>query len=195
MNCPSIWISTMKTRRELIAWLAGREVAGAGVEVGVHRGEFAAEILELWPGEYIGVDHYQPDYDPEDPAAKGDREADKAAAKAIIEKRPNARLLVCSSASAAVMLRTAKKPVAWVYIDACHRFQDVLEDLFWWHSVVVPGGIVAGHDIVNGSMWTSDVMRAVVDFCMHVHIPTLHIIPDTPGSFFFEKSRELPCVA
>ena len=46
----------------------------------------------------------------------------------------------------------------FVYIDACHLYEYVIEDIRYWLPKVRAGGIISGHDfIVN----TPDVVRAV----------------------------------
>ena len=53
----------------------------------------------------------------------------------------------------------------WVYIDASHEYQDVLDDLEIALIKVKPGGIIAGDDYVNApNKWGDDVIRAVNDF-------------------------------
>jgi predicted O-methyltransferase YrrM len=50
-----------------------------------------------------------------------------------------------------------------VYIDACHRYDDVLSDLERWWPKVKPGGILAGHDVFF--LPHPDVTAALVHFC------------------------------
>ena len=39
-----------------------------------------------------------------------------------------------------------KGNVNMVYIDACHEYEYVLEDIVKWSKIVSPGGIISGHD-------------------------------------------------
>lgn len=60
----------------------------------------------------------------------------------------------CSWDSAALV----KEPVKFVFVDAGHGYQEVVNDNKAWEPLVVPGGVVAGHD------WDSDgVRRAAQD--------------------------------
>lgn len=54
----------------------------------------------------------------------------------------------------------------FVYIDARHDYESVREDLETWYSKVRPGGIIAGHDYVDGSFAAGEfgVKRAVDEF-------------------------------
>ena len=53
----------------------------------------------------------------------------------------------------------------WVYIDASHEYQDVLDDLEMTIIKVKSGGIIAGDDYVNApNKWNDDVIREVNDF-------------------------------
>ncbi len=54
----------------------------------------------------------------------------------------------------------------FVYIDARHDYESVLEDLNAWFDKVKPGGIFAGHDYVDGMLAQGDfgVKSAVDEF-------------------------------
>ena len=61
----------------------------------------------------------------------------------------------------------------FVYIDARHDYESVLEDLNAWFSKVKPGGIFAGHDYVDGMLAQGDfgVKSAVDEFFAERNIP------------------------
>ena len=54
----------------------------------------------------------------------------------------------------------------FVYIDARHDYESVLEDLNAWFHKVKPGGILAGHDYADGMLPQGDfgVKSAVDEF-------------------------------
>lgn len=51
--------------------------------------------------------------------------------------------------------------IDFVYIDGCHKYKEVKEDMEAWFPLVKKGGIMAGHDIVEHP----EVSRAVSEFC------------------------------
>ena len=48
----------------------------------------------------------------------------------------------------------------FVYIDACHQYDDVVEDIKLWEPKVRPGGWIGGHDFAD---WKIEVKNAVLD--------------------------------
>jgi len=57
---------------------------------------------------------------------------------------------------------TWKEPIALLYIDGSHRYEDVKKDFLLWKQYVIPGGMVIFHDI-----WTSGVRRALSEFVLN----------------------------
>lgn len=59
------------------------------------------------------------------------------------------------------------------YIDARHDYKSVLEDLSCWFSKVKRGGVIAGHDYVDGMIEGSDfgVKKAVNQFFKEHNTP------------------------
>ena len=72
-----------------------------------------------------------------------------------------------------------------VYIDCCHMYECVVEDLKAYYPKVKSGGIVAGHDINNTAY---GVERAVHEFCNSIG-QAVNIIPEhgIDASFYFFK--------
>jgi hypothetical protein len=72
-----------------------------------------------------------------------------------------AHLIVGQSVPTAELF--ADGSLACVFIDAGHRYQDVLADVLAWGPKVAPGGVLAGHDVHDES-----VRRAVRDALMQM---------------------------
>ena len=51
--------------------------------------------------------------------------------------------------------------IDFIYIDGCHTYDAVLQDLKNYYSKIKYGGLVCGHDFSDG--WP-DVRQAVLDF-------------------------------
>jgi predicted O-methyltransferase YrrM len=69
----------------------------------------------------------------------------------------------------------------WVYIDADHRYESVLNDLRLVYPKVKHGGIIAGHDFVY-SVKDGDVIYAVLDFLKETPGLMLEAISGQPGA-------------
>ena len=69
--------------------------------------------------------------------------------------------------------RVADHSMDFVYIDARHDYESVLEDLNAWFDKVKPGGIFAGHDYVDSMLPQGDfgVKSAVDEFFAEKGIP------------------------
>lgn len=80
---------------------------------------------------------------------------------------------------------TAKIPdysLDFVYIDARHDYESVMEDLNAWQSKVRPGGVLAGHDYIDGhfSAGVFGVKRAVDEFFAARGTPVYSTLMDAP---------------
>lgn len=151
-------------------FLTEQNLVGNAVEVGVNRGRFAEVLLNNWKGTYTGVDHYPSLYDPVDPSSQGDRQKDYEAGLLAISNFGNrASILKLSSVEGAKNFRNDF--LDFVYLDAKHRYKDIMEDLEAWWSKVKKGGVFAGHDVICPSMeanekggWALEVQPALHDF-------------------------------
>ena len=152
-------------RRELPEVLNRRGLVGAGVEVGVDRGEFSEQILNAWKGRLlISIDAWSPELDPHhDAAGHEDHYISARGRLARFGGRSEIRRLASTSAAAAVPPRS----LDFVYIDASHDYDSVVADLDAWADRVRPGGLLCGHDYWDGIRGGHPygVRRAVDEFC------------------------------
>jgi len=66
-----------------------------------------------------------------------------------------------------------------VFIDACHTYECVKEDILAWYPKVKVGGYISGHDY----SWSDDVRRAVTET-----LSNLGKIDETEGCFVMKKT-------
>jgi len=157
-------------------------------EVGVAEGLFSAEILE-W-----GVPrHYMVDTWASTPSLRGDVSSpqewhDQNLADAILRVRPFGSKAVFLQGLSVEMARLVEDlSVGFVYLDACHDHDSVLEDLRAWTPKLVVGGVMAGHDYLNGSL---GVRSAVAQFCAGEYaVKVLDEDREDHASFYFIKGR------
>lgn len=120
----------------------------SAVEVGVYRGEFAGHMLAHWPGRYYMVDSWWTK------DAIAHKKFVYSMVGAVVEcmriSRPyedRAFILRMTSIEAARIF--PESSLDFVYIDACHSYQSVSQDIAAWLPKVRPGGVLAGHDYLR----------------------------------------------
>jgi hypothetical protein len=191
-------LSNLAGRDNFGAWLNRRGLTGEAVEVGTHQGVFASCLLETWRGKILWcVDPWISGYDPQDPASRGDRQEDERLARERLApylERGRAKILRETSLEAAN--RFEPDSLDFSYIDACHQYPSVSQDLRIWWRLVRRGGVVAGHDIISmnkpGEGWDQYVEKAVRDFVEELgkNAPVIWLVPELPRrnwSFYLVK--------
>jgi hypothetical protein len=152
--------TTLGSRDELPALLASLG-ALKGVEVGVAAGFYSRDLLE---GSSLEVlysidpwDHRLPGYPTQEHA-----EADYNHCRKLLAPYGSRSYIIRNRAELEVAnFETCS--LSFVYIDSTHTFADTFTQCVLWWDKVAPGGIMAGHDYVNGV----DVQLAVAAFCRH----------------------------
>lgn len=170
-------IHKLPSRDELPALLNARGLVGRGAEIGVKTGKFSNHLLSKWKGaQLISIDPWLSD----DPDAYVDRSNVSQGEHELNYNETKERLAPYGARSDIWRLTSVEgaKQVPdgsldFVYIDARHDYESVLEDLNAWFSKVKPGGIFAGHDYVDGMLAQGDfgVKSAVDEFFAERNIP------------------------
>ena len=122
---------------------------GAGVEVGVQRGEFSAELLRAaQPQVLFLVDCWQaqaPEAVGHDETANVPQEVQDALYASVLQRFANySHVMVIRDFSAPAASRFKDAIFDWVYIDANHL--RCYDDMVAWWPKVKPGGYMLGHD-------------------------------------------------
>jgi hypothetical protein len=149
-------ITRVPSRDELPALLNARGLVGRGAEIGVKLGKYSDELLRNWHGsELVSIDPWLS----ADPGEYVDRS--NVSQEEFDSYYERTRELLAAHGSRSTIWRmtsveaAAKVPahsLDFVYIDARHDYESVLEDLNAWADRVRPGGILAGHDYVDGDL-------------------------------------------
>jgi len=139
--------------RQDFGWLLNRlGLLGAGAEIGVQGGIFSRQVLDQWKGSLLYlIDAWQqiPGY--EDPAnVPPDEQSDRMMATIWRVKPHWERVRLIQELSVNASRLIPDDSLDWVYLDANHEYSSILEDLRIWTPKVKRGGIIAGHDYLDG---------------------------------------------
>jgi hypothetical protein len=199
-------IAFLPTRVEFPILLNERRLFGCGVEIGVQQGEFSENILRYWRGMHlISVDPWCEDK-PENyvdiaNVLQGTHDLYyQTTTKRLAKYGSRSTIWRLTSIEAAA--RIQRHSLDFVYIDARHDYKAVMEDLDAWFDKVRPGGIVAGHDYIDGTFAAGEfgVKSAVDEFFAERELPVYSTLLDTPWLTWMvevpppPQSTELPDV-
>lgn len=200
MPKPRIDLAPFRNRDRFGDFLNQRGLTRQGVEVGVHRGDFADALLSRWKGFLHLIDPWSvpPGYESEAAGLQkvwrtdGNRDRDLEFCRNRL-RRWNGRTAFHRLSSRRGAEVFGAEVLHFVYIDGDHRDFMVAEDLRDWYPKLVPGGILAGHDIICpgevGGGWGGDVQKAVFAFAA-LHELTVWLVMEednSPWSFYMEK--------
>jgi len=177
------WVAT---RDELPTLLNARGLLGVAVEVGVKQGQYSEHLLTHWQGRHlISVDPWFEDavdaYVDIANVPQAQHEAFLAETRSRLAPF-GARSSIWRMTSADGAARIDDASLDFVYIDARHDFDSVMEDCGLWLPKMRPGGVLAGHDYVDGDFLAGKfgVKSAVNQFFAERGIPVHHTVFDRP---------------
>lgn len=140
-------------RRELFPRLLNRlELTGAGVEIGVQKGNFSELILRQWKGRlHYSVDPWREfkatDYaDVANVSQAQHDEFYRTTIQRLMPFQDRSVIWRMTSKEAAGLIRD--QALDFCYLDGDHSQQGVREDLELWYPKIKPGGILGGHDYI-----------------------------------------------
>jgi hypothetical protein len=202
---------TLSKRADFGYLLNEQGLSNAGAEVGVFRGDFAAELLEKWSGKKLylidtwrHLDDYLDSWNLDDGAME---ENYRTTINRVSRWQPIPQLLRMPSLTAAK--RFGSEELDFVYLDANHSFEHVRADIIEWFDKVRIGGIMSGHDYFNAIadkdlepihrddagaelsplLLTSYGVKAAVDEFTEIIGAELNIIREELPTWCFEKSN------
>lgn len=149
-----------KSFRPAIAFLREKFNKGlTGAEIGVYKGDNAEFILKiLEPTMLYLVDPWNNFLDTDSNEIIG--ETQYLETQQRLKGYGNKRLIKRTSQEASKIIQDE---LDFVYIDADHHYDSVVNDLKLWYPKVKKGGVLAGHDY-HRSM--EGVVMAVNEFCV-----------------------------
>lgn len=153
----------MSNRNEFALLLGDMGLTGVAAEVGVAEGYFSFYLLDRWPGVCYQIDPWrvldEPGY-----SVHGDNDQEARYQRIVIKaNRYKGRAIPMRATSMEAVVSFNDGFFDFVYIDANHTLAAARADIqAWWPKVKV-GGILAGHDYLDGVIQGEDygVRRAV----------------------------------
>ena len=160
----------IRCRLEFPYILNTRKLLGEGAEVGVWKGEFSEYILSKWKGKKLySIDPWMSftDNSYKDGMNIEQLEFDKIFSQVQELLKPyglHSEMIRKTSLQAAALFNDNQ--LDFVYIDAQHHCEAVKDDIEAWFPKVKTGGILAGHDYLDGIIGNSEfgVKTAVDEF-------------------------------
>jgi hypothetical protein len=183
------------TRWEIPYILNAMGLVGEGVEVGVLHGDYSSYLLHTWKGRLLhSVDPWRAfeggDYVDSHHFSDAEYESIYQTARAKLARYgPRSRIVREGSPEASA--RFADGQLDFVFIDAQHQYEAVLADLRAWFPKVRPGGILSGHDYLNGVLpeGVFGVKQAVDEFAAQARLRVRVSHEPKWKSFFLRKPR------
>ncbi|MES2308286.1 MAG: class I SAM-dependent methyltransferase [Verrucomicrobiota bacterium] len=191
----TVGFPSLKSRKEIPYFLNSKKLLGLGVEIGVKEGKFSEYLLSTWKGrKLISIDPWM--------TADSNEYVDKANVSQVKHndfyeeaqlrlKKFQERSQTLRKKSLEGVLEIEDGSLDFCYIDARHDYKSVLEDLDAWYPKVKEGGILAGHDYLDGMIEGTDfgVKKAVDEFFKMRKTPVKSTQEkDYPSWYAFKKS-------
>lgn len=180
MNAPRIHKGF--TRKDLISVFRGNGFT-SGAEIGVADGQFSLALCEGIPNLYlICVDSWV-----RYKACPWNRYQDKhdAAYVAAVNRMLPYNAILVKKFSMDAVKDVPINSLDFVYIDANHKFEFVLQDLKEWGKRVRVGGMIAGHDYYE--FRKAGVMEAVNLYLEENNIEEWNLTDEREATYFWVK--------
>lgn len=159
-----------------------------GVEIGVCHGTFSKVLCEENKNlELKSVDPYgrvYNDYRSDRLEKRNEYEGLYKHAKKLLEPY-NTTIIRKPSMEYAVKVPHAS--IDFVYIDGSHEFDYVMTDIIEWGARVKTGGIISGHDYIDG-VFKCDVIDAVNTYAEKHGIKVVYLTDERTPTWWFTKT-------
>lgn len=154
---------------------------GVGAEIGVFRADTSEHLLKSFPNLTLYcIDPYLEYSEYESNRTQTNMSKHEEVAKARLSQF-NQRVALIKEFSVPAARKISDDSLDFVFIDAIHTYDAVMEDLHAWYPKVRKDGLIAGHDV----SW-SGVKEAVEQFLAHTGKVGFYT-PSTSDVWFFVK--------
>lgn len=160
---------TNKSRIDLLDIINYNYPNGRGIEIGVFKGEFSKEILSKWGGTLYLVDVWRPLGEEYEDASNHILHLDAYAETMQNIKGYEDRGIMIRANSKFASEMFEDSSLDFIYIDANHAYNFVLEDINLWFPKLKKGGILAGHDYLDID-WYGDTVYLANGKDKHIYL-------------------------
>jgi hypothetical protein len=179
-------VTDVHRREEIPLLLNSLGLTGTGVEVGVRKGDYSEHLLEYWKGEkLISVDPWRAeapdDYRDVSNVSQDEHDVNHlGTCRRLARFGPRSKVWRKTGAEAVPAFPNGCLDL--VYLDARHDADSVYDDLASWWPLVHPGGVIAGHDYLDGVLpeGVFGVRGAVDTFFSKLGVPVHATTDDAP---------------
>ena len=174
-------------RDELGFLLNDCHLAGEGAEIGVFRGEYSLTLLSTWQGKTLHlVDPwcYLEGYHDGCLASDAENEIRMSETQERL-KYYIGRYQIHRRTSVDAAQEFENGSLDFVYVDANHEYEHIVQDLKTWLPKIRQGGILSGHDFFDGTNVNGiyGVKSAVEEFAQR-HQLSFSLTQDDPASWY-----------
>lgn len=173
------------SRYTLGEWLNHQNLIGFGVEVGTFNGWYAADLLHQWRGEKLYlVDAWRfLEYWNDPMNAHKEEQCRRMVNTFESVYKFGRRVVMIRELSEDAVRLFPDGSLDFVYIDADHSFEGVSRDILLWQPKIKPGGILAGHDYLDGRTPNGAVynVKSAVDQWAERVGKTVEVIEENAG--------------
>lgn len=170
----------MRYKRDRLGRLFAEAGYIKGAEIGVRKGKFTRVLCEANPNLHIlCVDPWM-SYHVRYSQKRQDRIYEECR-----ENLKNYNVTFIKKTSMEAVKDIEKNSLDFVFIDANHLFDFVMEDVIHWSRRVKPGGIVACHDFHYGS--NVEVVEAVNAYTRANHIDPWYVTKESQPTAYWVK--------
>jgi Methyltransferase domain len=191
-------LTRVPSRDEIPELLNRRGLLGDAAEIGVKTGKYSDFLLTHWRGrKLISIDPWL-EAEPEEyvDRANVDQDEHERFYETTVQRlaRHGERSEIRRLKSVEATRDIPDASLEFVYIDARHDYASVLEDLEAWLPKLRPGGVIAGHDYVDGTFPSGvfGVKSAVDEFFGAHGIPVHSTLGKPPVEMFPSWLAEIP---
>lgn len=135
-----------------------------GAEIGVFKGEYSKELLEIIPElKLYGVDNWGNN----GTTGRGRDDRQKGYLRTLEDLKSyieSGQYIILKKNSMLALADIPNASLDFVFIDAGHDYQSVKDDVTGWTKKVRAGGIVSGHDYYVSKLGQVEVIKAVDEY-------------------------------
>ena len=160
-------------------------LTGEGAEIGVYQGEFSMFVRSRWNGKMMFLIDRWEHVDGYRDIMNKKQSVQNSNFQAVLEKfKDDSGVSIFRMDSMEAVGRFGDGDLDWVYIDADHSYNACKADIEEWSKKVRIGGIVAGHDYLDGTYSIGEFgVKSAVDEYVGKHGYKLMLSGDHKNKF------------